>query len=438
MTGNDQIYDAIIIGAGIVGVSVAFALSKRGMKTLNVDALPAAGYGSTSNSSAVIRPFYSSTTMCALAHESRSCWLDWSGYLNAPDERGFAEYTECGLITVLGPGHRAQFNNSCKAMEAVGVPYEEWDAETYSARLPQLEKASYFPPRLKEDPEFGALSEGDLAGAIFVPEAGYVSDPQLAAHNLQMAAEANGATFRFNAKVAAILRKEDRASGIELADGDRLNAAVIVNACGPHSGKMNELAGVLDDMGVSTRALRTEVAYVPAPNGLRSVDGAMVLTDPDTGVYARTDVGDQFLIGTLEPECDTLHYVDPDGFNTELTEQWTTQVWRAALRVPDLPIPNTAQGVVALYDVTEDWIPVYDRSSLDGFYMAVGTSGNQFKNAPMIGEVMAALIAAVEAGRDHDASPVTMHLPKIGRDIDLGFFSRRRAVSDETTGTVLA
>ncbi|MEE3115154.1 MAG: FAD-dependent oxidoreductase, partial [Actinomycetota bacterium] len=42
-------YDAIIIGAGVIGGATAFELAKKGWKTLNVDKLPASGYGSTSN-----------------------------------------------------------------------------------------------------------------------------------------------------------------------------------------------------------------------------------------------------------------------------------------------------------------------------------------------------------------------------------------------------
>jgi hypothetical protein len=54
-------------------------------------------------------------------------------------------------------------------------------------------------------------------------------------------------------------------------------------------------------------------------------------------------------------------------------------------------------GVVELYDAATDWIPIYDKSSLPGFYMACGTSGNQYKNAPIAGRLMAALIAYCEA-----------------------------------------
>ena len=42
--------DAVVIGAGVIGAAVAFELSKRGYKTLNIDKLPASGYGPTSNS----------------------------------------------------------------------------------------------------------------------------------------------------------------------------------------------------------------------------------------------------------------------------------------------------------------------------------------------------------------------------------------------------
>ena len=49
---------------------------------------------------------------------------------------------------------------------------------------------------------------------------------------------------------------------------------------------------------------------------------------------------------------------------------------RAAQRIPSLGIPNQPKGVVELYDVTDDWILIYDKSGLPGFYMAVGSSGS--------------------------------------------------------------
>jgi sarcosine oxidase subunit beta len=50
---------------------------------------------------------------------------------------------------------------------------------------------------------------------------------------------------------------------------------------------------------------------------------------------------------------------------------------------------------------------------------------------------MAELIAACEAGRDHDADPVSFHLRHIDRDISLGFFSRRREINPDSSFSVL-
>ena len=80
---------------------------------------------------------------------------------------------------------------------------------------------------------------------------------------------------------------------------------------------------------------------------------------------------------------------DPDDYNTNFTHQWETQVMREAQRLKGLGIPGQTGGLVDLYDVADDWIPIYDKSDLPGFYMAVGTSGNQFKNAPVAGRLMA-------------------------------------------------
>ncbi len=99
---------------------------------------------------------------------------------------------------------------------------------------------------------------------------------------------------------------------------------------------------------------------------------------------------------------------------------------------------SLAQGVVGLYDATPDWNPIYDKSSLPGYYMAIGTSGNQFKNAPVIGDLMAELITACEAGQDHDIDPVQFYLPELKRSIDIGFYSRNRVLHKESSGTVLA
>jgi len=430
--------DVIIIGAGVIGSSIALGLTRSGFRTLNVDALPAAGFGSTSNSSGIVRPFYSALESCALAHEARSRWLRWADFLGAPDERGHAQYDECGMLMLLAEGDMQGFANSLAAMREVGVNFELLSAALTGERFPAFDLSSYGPPKAPDDPAFGVANPVPLAGGIFIKEAGYVGDPQLAAHNLQRAAESLGARFRFNTRVALVNRASGRVMGVTTVDGEEITAPVVVNVAGPHSGAINGLAGVLEDMHVTTRPMRHEVAHVPLPRDFAPGHYRCVVGDGDAGVYMRPDIGDNILVGSLDPPCDEREYVDADHYNSELTEQWTRQLWRAAQRIPSLPIPNRAQGLVGLYDATPDWIPVYDKSSLPGFYMAVGTSGNQFKNAPVIGDLMATLIAACEDGQDHDNDPVSFHLPGLNRTIDLGFFSRRRKQHRKTSGTVLA
>ena len=430
--------DVIIIGAGVIGTSIALGLSRKGFKTLNVDALPCAGYGSTSYSSAIIRPFYSAVESCALAHEARSRWLQWPDFLATGDESGYARYTECGMLVLLAEGDMKRFQHSIDAMKNVGVTYEHLEPGQLEEKFPAFDLASFGPPKTPGNPVFGVANERPLSGGIFIAQAGYVSDPQLATHNLQRAAEALGAEFRFNTKTVAINRSRGRVNGITTHTGEKVDAPVVVNVAGPHSSLINTLAGVSDDMRIPTRPMRHEVAHVHALMGMELNHHDCVIGDGDTGVYMRPETGGNLLIGSLDPECDARDYVDADDYNTELSEQWTRQIWRAAQRIPTLAIPNTAQGVVGLYDATPDWIPVYDKSSLSGFYMAVGTSGNQFKNAPVIGDLMAELISVCETGHDHDTEPVTFFLPGLKRTIDLGFFSRNRATHSMTSGTVLA
>lgn len=418
-------------------------MSRKGYRTLNVDALPAAGYGSTSNSSAVIRPLYSAIETCALAHEARHHWTRWDEFLGAGDESGLAEYIECGILVLLGEGDEDRFAPGVSAMQQIGIAFEQLAPDEIIRRMPGITLQSFGPPKLPDDPAFGVASKTDLAGGLFIPEAGYVTDPQLAAHNLQRAAEALGASFCFNMPVTAIDQSGGRAAGVTIASGEAISAPIIINVAGPHSSGINQLAGVSDDIAMGTKPMRHEVAHIPAPGGFSPEEGGCVVADGDAGVYFRPQGSanqgkGHMLIGSLDPACDGTDYVDADDYNQSLTEQWTRQVWRTAQRFPGLGIPNTAQGVVGLYDATDDWVPVYDKSSLPGFYMAVGTSGNQFKNAPMVGALMAELITACESGHDHDTDPVQFALPILGRSVDLGYFSRKRKAHSESSGTVLA
>lgn len=428
-------YDAIIIGAGVIGACTAFELAKRGWRTLNLDKLPAAGYGSTGASCAIIRTHYSTLDGAALAYEGFFYWDAWPRYLGVADERGFAKFVKCGCL-VMKTEANGHLSGVCRNMDALGIPWQDWGPEQIRERLPFYELGRFGPPKRPDDPAFGE-AQGGLGGGVFFPLAGYVNDPQLAAHNAQRAAEAQGAEFRFNSEVSAIRRAAGRVQGVTLAAGETIDAPVVVNVAGPHSAKINRMAGVEEGMRITTRALKQEVAHVPFPPGFDFERAGLVTSDSDVGCYCRPEIGNHILIGSEDPPCDPREWVDPDDYDRNFSEQWQVQVQRVAQRIPSLPVSSPLKGVVDLYDVTEDWIPIYDKSDLAGFYMAVGTSGNQFKNAAVAGVMMAELISACEQGRDHDREPLQFHLAHIDRTIDVGFYSRRREINPESSFSVL-
>jgi sarcosine oxidase subunit beta len=429
-------YDAIIIGAGIIGAAIGYELSKRGQRTLNVDMLPASGYGSTSNSCAIIRVYYSTLDGCAMAYDGYFYWKHWADYLNAGAGETLAAFHETGnmvMKTKLNDRLRKQLAH----LDALGIPYEHWTSGDILERFSFYDLTSYAPAKPLQDPDFGEPTGGEIEGAVYFPKGGYISDPQLATQNIQHAAQRVGADFLFNRRVVEIPTQGDRVQGVVLDDGSRIEAPVVVNVAGPHSYKINALVGADRDMQISTRALRQEVAHVPAPQGVDYANLACVTSDSDAAVYTRPELGNNILIGSEDPPCDEHSWVDPDDYDRNFSDQWTVQAHRLAQRFPSLGIPNKLKGCVDLYDVTEDWIPIYDRSCVDGFYLACGTSGNQFKNAPVAGKAMAALIEYCEAGKDHDARPLRYRLEHLDHEIDLATFSRLREVNQNSTFSVL-
>ncbi len=428
--------DAIVIGAGVIGCATAFELAKKGYKTLNVDKLPAAGFGSTSNSCAIVRAHYSTWDGVAMAYENFFYWKDWENYLGVKDELGFSRYMDVGTILLKTKGH--DFRKVLRLYDEIGVLYEEWDLETLRERMPIYSHGSFYPPKRPEDDAFWEKPRDTLDGAVYTPESGYVNDPQLATHNLMRAAEAQGGEFLYNTEVVEIRRADGQVVGVTLNGGEQIDAPIVVNVAGPHSFVINRMADVEAGMNIKTRALRHEVHHVPSPEGFDFEQSGAHTSDGDTSIYFRPETGNTILVGSEDPECDPRIWVeDPDHFNRELTQaQWQAQVYRLALRIPDLRVPNRPRGLVDLYDVSDDWLPIYDKSDLRGFYMAIGTSGNQFKNAPGVGHLMAELIDACEGGQDHDRDPVQVKCQYTGLTLNAGFYSRLREINPESSFSV--
>ncbi|MFD0417936.1 NAD(P)/FAD-dependent oxidoreductase [Streptomyces sp. NPDC127108] len=428
--------DAVVVGGGVIGCSTAFELARSGLRVALVDKLGGAGQGSTSASSAIVRFNYSTLDGVTAAWESKDCWENWPDHVEAAARDGLARYLRTGVVFLDAPP--APRDRVTALFDRVGVPYEEWDAAALARHLPAVDTGRFWPPKPVGDDAFFTDATAHL-GALHTPDGGYVSDPQLAALNLAWAAERRGTRFFFNTEVTDVVRDGDRVRGVRLSDGTVLSAPVVVNAAGPWSGALNRLAGVGAEFTVRVRPMRQEVHQVAAPDDYHPEGrSGPVIADLDLGTYLRPEGHGFLLVGGTEPECDPLEWVDePDKADPRATVSlFNAQVTRAARRLPGLRVPGRPSGIAGVYDVADDWTPLYDRTDLDGFYVAIGTSGNQFKNAPLVGRLMTTLVHEVEAGRDHDAEPVRHTCEHTGHVINLGAFSRKRPLT-ESTGTVM-
>jgi sarcosine oxidase subunit beta len=277
-------------------------------------------------------------------------------------------------------------------------------------RLPIYRMDRFSPAKRMDDPAFGEPTGGALKGGVYWPTAGYVTDPALSAQNIAAAAERAGATFRFHAEVTEILTEGGPRRG-RAPEGWGRDPCPRRRQRGRSSQRADQRDGGRHRRHDDRNApLRQEVVHVPAPEGFDFYNDGMIVSDSDIACYCRPERGNNILIGSEDPPCDDHQWVDDRDWSTDFTDQWTTQAMRYAQRVPSLGIPSRTKGVVELYDAATDWIPIYDKSSLPGFYMACGTSGNQYKNAPVAGRLMAALIAYCEGGNDHDTEPMTLPL----------------------------
>jgi sarcosine oxidase, subunit beta len=426
--------DAVVVGAGVIGSAIALELQRGGREVVVVDKGDAVGGASTSASSSIIRFTYSTLDGVIASWEAMHQWAAWSDHLGHVDGPACA-FHRVGMLHIPTPDD--DFGAMFANFDRAGVGYEVLDADALAVRFPALDVGRFHPPRLPSDPAFFGDPNGTVPDCIYQPDAGFIDDPQLAAVNLMDAARHFGAVVRLRSDVAAVVSAQGRVGGVQLGGGEVIEAPVVVNAAGPWSSVLNTMAGVLDDMSITTRAMRQTIASTSAPPTFAVGAGGTVVADMDLGSYWRPQPGGSFMVGGVEAACDPLEwsdYPDADSLSPD-PEVFEALIYRAARRLPELPVPRRPSGLASHYDVTEDWTPIYDRSSLDGYYLAIGTSGNQFKNAPIVGEMMATLIDACEVGHDHDRHPVQVACRHSGLTLNLGQFSRNREPA-KTAGNV--
>jgi sarcosine oxidase subunit beta len=427
-----------IIGGGVVGCAIGLELRRRGFDVAVLDKNGEVGHGSTSASCGIVRRFYSQPGMTAMAHESAQIWADWGGYLGPIDEERavFKRPGAAFLLTEITD----EIRQRVAEMQRVGVSARLLTAQELRERFPYLDVASHHPPRSIDDPDFLETGDGSpIGGAVYEEDAGYVVSPGLATHNLRLAGEREGVRFLLNREVRSISGGGGERFVMELSDGSTVEGDALVNVAGPHSARVNALAGV--KLPLETRPLVREVHSLDNPlRGTPQADTLPIVADLDGGIYFRPEAGDRsIIVGSTDPSCDELEFVDdPDAARTNISNRYRErQCLRAMKRFPEIKL-GKPRGVASLYDVTvQDWYPIADKTDLEGYFVCIGTSGSSFKTAPVLGSLMAQIVTASAEGRDGDEEPLQLELPRIGHTIDTSFLSRRRgtlASSDTVIG----
>ena len=212
-------YDAIVVGAGSVGMPAAMALGEKGLRVLVVDLHPSPGQGENKHAIGGVRATHSAPgkiLTCLRSQQILSTWKQVHG-----DD---IEWLQGGYLYPV---------------------YRPADAEMLKSLLPLQKsygcKIDFAGPREVAAIVPGINADG-LLGGTFAPEDGTMS-PLLVANAYYRRAVRLGVEFRFKEKITRVLVDGGRAAGVE-TDRGRHQAPVVVDAAGPLSANLCETAGV--------------------------------------------------------------------------------------------------------------------------------------------------------------------------------------------------
>ncbi|MFT4081274.1 MAG: FAD-dependent oxidoreductase [Nocardioides sp.] len=349
---------AVVIGGGLIGLSIARALTTRGLSDVLVLERHQLAGGGTGKSSGIVRTHYGVPSIAAMA------WRSLPTFEALGAEVGFRQ---TGYAVLVGEENVAPLRANTAAHQRLGVEVETIDA----GRLADL---------------WPMMNVEDVAAASYEPRGGFADASQLALHFGRVARD-HGARIRQNTAVRRILTTDGAVRGVELVGGEVVEADVVVVAAGWWSAAL--LAGVGVDFPVES--YRSELLIVDAGVPLPDLP---VISDLISLQYCRVEGRGQFLVGNSD-HADFRHkLVDPDDYSNvavdETVERYAEKVMH---RFPGFPDPSVTHTYAGVYDVPPDWNPVIAPvGGLDGLLLAAGFAGHGFKISPAVGDLVADLV----------------------------------------------
>jgi len=361
--------DAVIIGGGVTGVSIAFHLAGLGVRRVVVLERRFLGAGGTGRSVGIIRQLYPTPETTRMVRASLDVFRSFGDAVG-----GHSGYVGCGALIGVSPVMRAGLLARVEQQRALGV----------RAQVLEPEELSRIEPRI--DPT-------GLGAVLYEPESGY-GDPSAVTSGYAEAARRRGASIEQGSEVIEILTAGDRVSGVA-TNTERITAPIVVNAAGLWSPQVARLA----DIALPIVIGRHPVFIVERQPAFGAAH--MVYMDLAGGSYIRPETGNLTLTGSLTDD-EAQHPMDPELLGSEAGfDEAAVALARTAQALPGLADARLSRSYAGAFDITPDWMPILDESPLGGFFIAAGMSGHGFKLAPMVGAMMAARITGT-------ASPVSL------------------------------
>lgn len=344
--------DVVVVGAGIVGASCAYALSIRGVNVTVLEGLPHPAGGSTARSAAGVRHAFSLPENVKMSLYSTQVFADFRG-LTGVD----AGYHKVGYLFLLPPERWAGWQEQNKMQRTLGARVEALSPEALRERFPYLEPSG-------------------IGGATFGPDDGVV-DPHAVTLGFLKIAREQGTVLRLDTEVKALSHQRGRWR-LETSTGS-LSADVVVNAAGAWAKELAARAG----FALPVLPYRRNV-YVTTP--LSNFPHPTPLTiDMATGVWLRSE-GERFIFGLSNPD-------EPAGDQVAVDWGWLEHTLERAL--PRFPFLEDAGLDVracwaGLYAITPDHLPLLGRMvGVPGWINACGFSGHGVQHAPATGLITA-------------------------------------------------
>ncbi|ESX15665.1 FAD-dependent oxidoreductase [Mesorhizobium sp. LSJC264A00] len=360
---NKVRYDIVIIGGAIVGSSVAYYLREEGFSgsIALIERDPQFAHAATTLSMASIRQQFSIPENIRLSQFTLNLFRRLKETFGTDADIGFREG---GYLILAGDAGLPILKANHEAQVAEGADILLEDADQLAKRFSWLS------------------TEGISAGAF-----GRTGEGWFDAHAMltlfRKALRDRQIDF-IAADVTGIERQGNRAAGVDLDNGERLQAGIVVNAAGPNAGKVAGMAGLVLPVEPRKRnvfVFEAREKYVDMP----------LLVDP-SGIYVRPE-GSVYLTGGAEPE-EGDGPADPRDFDVDwpLFEE---VIW---------PVLATRIPAFEAIKPTRAWAGHYDYNALDqnavigphpevgNFIFANGFSGHGLQQAPAVGKALAELL----------------------------------------------